>query len=70
MNNLHSLKSTKPEVVTVLPTDVLPKKIERQEKLLRIGGLVAVLLLFGGLGVWSVLAPLDSAAIGSCLVII
>ena len=70
MNNLHSLKSNKPEVVTVLPTDVLPKKIERQEKLLRIGGLVAVLLLFGGLGVWSVLAPLDSAAIGSGLVIV
>ncbi len=70
MNNLHSLKSTKPEVVTVLPTDVLPKKIERQEKLLRIGGLVAVLILFGGLGVWSVLAPLDSAAIGSGLVIV
>ena len=70
MNNLHSLKSNKPEVVTVLPTDVLPKKIERQEKFLRIGGLVAVLLLFGGLGVWSVLAPLDSAAIGSGLVIV
>ena len=70
MNNLHSLKSNKPEVVTVLPTDVLPKKIERQEKFLRIGGLVAVLLLFGGVGVWSVLAPLDSAAIGSGLVIV
>jgi epimerase transport system membrane fusion protein len=70
MNNLHKLKSNKPEVVTVLPTDVLPKKIERQEKFLRIGGLVAVLLLFGGLGVWSVLAPLDSAAIGSGLVIV
>jgi len=70
MNNLHSLKSNKPEVVTVLPTDVLPKKIERQENFLRIGGLVAVLLLFGGLGVWSVLAPLDSAAIGSGLVIV
>ena len=70
MNNLHSLKSNKPEVVTVLPTDVLPKKIERQEKFLRIGGLVAVLLLFGGLGVWPVLAPLDSAAIGSGLVIV
>ncbi len=70
MNNLHSLKSNKPEVVTVLPTDVLPKKIERQENFLRIGGLVAVLLLFGGVGVWSVLAPLDSAAIGSGLVIV
>ena len=70
MNNLHSLKSNKPEVVTVLPTDVLPKKIERQEKFLRIGGLVAVLLVFGGVGVWSVLAPLDSAAIGSGLVIV
>ena len=70
MNNLHSLKSNKPEVVTVLPADVLPKKIERQENFLRIGGLVAVLLLFGGVGVWSVLAPLDSAAIGSGLVIV
>ena len=70
MNNLHSLKSNKPEVVTVLPTDVLPKKIERQENFLRIGGLVAVLLLFGVGGVWSVLAPLDSAAIGSGLVIV
>lgn len=70
MNNLHAFKSNKPEVVTVLTSDVLPKKIERQEKLLRIGGLVAVLLLFGGLGVWSVLAPLDSAAIGSGLVIV
>ena len=70
MNNLHAFKSNKPEVVTVLTSDVLPKKIERQEKLLRIGGLVAVLLLFGGLGIWSVLAPLDSAAIGSGLVIV
>jgi epimerase transport system membrane fusion protein len=70
MNNLHSFKSNKPEVVTVIPNQVLPQKIERQEKLLRIGGLVAVLLLFGGLGVWSVLAPLDSAAIGSGLVIV
>jgi membrane fusion protein, epimerase transport system len=70
MNNLHSLKTNKPEVVTVLPTNVLPRKIERQEKFLRIGGLVAVLLLFGGVGVWSVLAPLDSAAIGSGLVIV
>lgn len=70
MSNLHSFKSNKPEVVTVLTSDVLPKKIERQEKLLRIGGLVAVLLLFGGLGIWSVLAPLDSAAIGSGLVIV
>ena len=70
MSNLHSFKSNKPEVVTVIPNQALPQKIERQEKYLRIGGLVAVLLLFGGLGVWSVLAPLDSAAIGSGLVIV
>jgi len=70
MSNLHSFKSNKPEVVTVLPTQALPQTIERQEKFLRIGGLVAVLLLFGGLGAWSVLAPLDSAAIGSGLVIV
>ena len=70
MSNLHSFKSNKPEVVTVLPSQVLPQKIERQEKYLRIGGLVTVLLLFGGLGIWSVLAPLDSAAIGSGLVIV
>lgn len=70
MSNLHSFKSNKPEVVTVIPNQALPQKIERQEKYLRIGRLVAVLLLFGGLGVWSVLAPLDSAAIGSGLVIV
>ncbi len=70
MSNLHSFKSNKPEVVTVLPSRVLPQKIERQEKYLRIGGLIAVLLLFGGLGIWSVLAPLDSAAIGSGLVVV
>ncbi len=70
MSNLHSFKSNKPEVVAVIPNQALPQKIERQEKYLRIGGLVAVLLLFGGLGVWSVLAPLDSAAIGSGLVIV
>ena len=70
MSNLHSFKSNKPEVVTVLPIQALPQTIERQENFLRIGGLVAVLLLFGGLGVWSVLAPLDSAAIGSGLVIV
>lgn len=70
MSTLHSFKSKPPEPLLALPGQVLPEKVERQEKLLRIGGLAAVLLLFGVLGVWSVLAPLDSAAIGSGLVIV
>ena len=44
--------------------------VERQERRLRFGGLAIVLLLFLGMGVWSVTAPLDSAAIGSGVVVL
>lgn len=38
--------------------------IDRRERRLRVVGIGAVLTLFVGLGLWSVYAPLDSAAIG------
>ena len=44
--------------------------VERRERRLRYGGLLTVLALFIGLGVWSVTAPLDSAAIGSGTVVL
>ncbi len=45
-------------------------QIERRERRLRIGGMAGVLLLFGGLGTWAVLAPLDSAALGPGVVVL
>jgi epimerase transport system membrane fusion protein len=44
--------------------------IERRERRLRYGGLLAVLALFVGLGIWSVKAPLESAAIGNGVVVL
>ncbi len=44
--------------------------IERRERRLRYGGLLAIFALFLGLGIWSVKAPLDSAAIGSGVVVL
>ena len=70
MSTIHEFKSNKSEYIPTFPTQTLPPKIERQEKILRLGGVVAVLLVFGVLGAWSVIAPLDSAAIGSGLVIV
>lgn len=48
----------------------LDPAIERRERRLRYSGLLAVLALFIGLGIWSVKAPLDSAAIGSGVVVL
>lgn len=48
----------------------LDPAVERRERRLRYGGLLLVLLLFVGFGVWSVKAPLDSAAIGSGVVVL
>ncbi len=48
----------------------LDPKIERSEKRLRLIGVIGMLVLFGGLGTWSVLAPLDSAAIGPGVVVL
>lgn len=48
----------------------LDPQVERRERRLRYGGLLTVLALFVGLGIWSVTAPLDSAAIGSGVVVL
>ena len=51
-------------------TGGLDPAVERRERRLRFGGLLAVLTLFIGVGVWSVKAPLDSAAIGNGVVVL
>lgn len=48
----------------------LDPAIARRERWLMATGLTTVLALFGGLGLWSVLAPLDSAAIGPGVVVL
>ncbi len=48
----------------------LDPEIERRERRLRIAGTGALLALFAGLGLWSVYAPLDSAAIGPGVVVL
>ncbi len=52
------------------PGTGLDPAVERSERRLRLSGVAAVLILFGGLGLWSVLAPLDSAAIGPGTVVL
>jgi epimerase transport system membrane fusion protein len=44
--------------------------VERREHRLRLAGISCVLALFTGLGLWSVLAPLDSAALGPGVVVL
>jgi epimerase transport system membrane fusion protein len=44
--------------------------VERRERRLRLAGIACVLALFSGLGLWSVLAPLDSAALGPGVVVL
>jgi epimerase transport system membrane fusion protein len=44
--------------------------VERRERRLRLAGISCVLALFTGLGLWSVLAPLDSAALGPGVVVL
>lgn len=60
---IHALPSRK-------PTPGLDPKIERSEKRLRYMGIISMVVLFGGLGTWSALAPLDSAAIGPGVVVL
>ncbi len=48
----------------------LDPAIARRERWLMIVGVGTVLILFGGLGLWSALAPLDSAAIGPGVVVL
>jgi epimerase transport system membrane fusion protein len=42
----------------------------RQERWLKIVGLVVVFVLFAGIGIWTALAPLTSAAIGAGVVVV
>jgi len=49
---------------------VLDPAIERREKHVRVAGLSAVIILFVGLGLWSVYAPLESAAVGPGVVVL
>lgn len=60
---IHALPSRK-------PTPGLDPRIERSEKRLRYMGIISMVVLFGGLGTWSALAPLDSAAIGPGVVVL
>lgn len=62
-DKVHALSSRKLQLG-------LDPKIERSEKRLRVIGVIGMLVLFGGLGTWSVLAPLDSAAIGPGVVVL
>lgn len=48
----------------------LDPAVERRERRLRRAGIGSVLALFTGLGLWSVLAPLDSAALGPGVVVL
>lgn len=48
----------------------LDPAVERRERRLRQVGIGSVLVLFTGLGLWSVLAPLDSAALGPGVVVL
>ncbi len=56
--------------VTSAADNPIDPAIDRRERWLRYGGLLAVLALFIGVGVWSVKAPLDSAAIGAGTVVL
>jgi epimerase transport system membrane fusion protein len=49
---------------------LLDPAIEQRERYLRRTGMAVVLTLFLGLGLWSVFAPLDSAAIGPGVVVL
>ena len=44
---------------------VVPAASVAVERRLRLGGIAAVAVIFGGIGLWAALAPLSSAAIGS-----
>ena len=70
MNAMNKIKSIKPDLPEQQTQKVLPLKVERQERWMRIGGMIALLFLFGGIGLWSVLAPLDSAAMGPGVVVL
>ena len=70
MKVLNNIKPIKPDLPEQKVQTALPVKVERQERWMRIGGIFALLILFGGLGLWAALAPLDSAAMGPGVVVL
>jgi epimerase transport system membrane fusion protein len=62
-DKIHPLPSRK-------PVSALDPRIESRERRLRVIGILSMLVLFGGVGTWSALAPLDSAAIGPGVVML
>lgn len=54
----------------VPPWAGLDPEVERRERRLRRAGIAGVVILFAGLGAWSVWAPLDSAALGPGVVVL
>ena len=69
-SSAHPFRTSVDQQATSKPANEtsLDPAIERRERRLRYGGLLAVLALFVGLGIWSVKAPLESAAIGNGVV--
>jgi len=65
MTNVQPLKPALDQ-----PKAPLPPAVERQDRRLRYGGIFAIVALFGGIGVWSAMAPLDSAAMGPGLIVL
>ena len=52
------------------PSSGLDPEIEQRERRLRVAGTSVLLALFTGLGLWSVYAPLDSAAMGPGVIVL
>lgn len=70
MKVMNNIKPIKPDLPEQKVQTAVPLKVERQERWMRIGGILTLLILFGGLGLWAVLAPLDSAAMGPGVVVL
>lgn len=70
MNNVQPIKPAPDNLDKPAATVSLPATVERQDRWLRYGGIFAIVALFGGLGVWSAMAPLDSAAMGPGLIVL
>lgn len=70
MTNVQPIKPEPDHLDKPAGTAALPITVERQDRWLRYGGLFAIVALFGGLGLWSAWAPLDSAAMGPGLIVL
>lgn len=70
MKFMNNIKPIKPDLPDQKVQTAVPHKVERQERWMHIGGILTLLILFGGLGLWAALAPLDSAAMGPGVVVL